>query len=205
MENFINPEKQYTPEQRVGLTATYVYYLSTHHSSKIMLEGGQVDEPLKFFWLDDRDKFFAQALHGQNLLCNADFSDINASACVAWQADVVIPASVGVDFSEKWQLSGGHTAYLYAPAEAQRPSLHYQDAIPLVLNCPLTYRIAGFFGTHRADGRVVVDFFDAEEQKLISETFTIPHSETFMGEMSLVITTIKNGFVKRPLTQAMRD
>ncbi|MCF7988238.1 MAG: hypothetical protein K9L60_11780 [Methylovulum sp.] len=181
MANFMNPEKHSTSEQIVGLNAAYIYCLSTRNPSTTEVEGEHAGEPLKFLCLDDRERFFAQALHGQNLLCNADFSDISGSECVAWQADVAIPASVGVDFSEKWQLSGGHTAYLYAPAEAPRPSLRYKDAIPIVLNCPLTYRVAGFFGTHRADGRVVVDFFDAGEQKLNSETFTIPHSETLMG------------------------
>lgn len=169
------------PEHIVGVSRNCLYVLSASSAPLAQQDTEQQRDYLRLQWLANRGAFFSQVLQGCNLLLNSDFSDCRDQDLSGWITDAIEPAAVGVDFSDKWRLAGGHTAFLFAPAESLRPALRLAETIPIVPDAALTYRLSGFFGTHRADGIIHVEFLDADGIKLGHETFRIPHSDNYPG------------------------
>ncbi|MDP2903198.1 MAG: rhamnan synthesis F family protein [Methylovulum sp.] len=174
-----------TPESIVGITPRCLYVLSTSNVSLALQHTGQHHDRLQLQWLENRETFFFQGLRECNLLLNADFGNCPDHNIFGWEGEAHGLAAIGADFSDKWRLAGGHTAYLFAPAGSPRPVLRLVEAIPLVSDLAddtaFNYRLSGFFGTHRADGIITIDFFDADDKKLCSKTFRIPESDKHLG------------------------
>ncbi|MDO9106121.1 MAG: rhamnan synthesis F family protein [Methylovulum sp.] len=173
------------PEYIVGITQHCLYVLATASAPLAPQHTGQHREYLPLQWLANRTAFFQQVLQGRNLLMNSDFGEYLGQHISGWESETDGVASVGVDFSDKWRLADGHTAFIFAPAEAPRPVLRLAEAIPLITDLAsskaLNYRLSGFFGTHRADGIITIEFFDADNLSLGSEVLRIPQSDEHLG------------------------
>ena len=156
------------------------YLLTRQHTDDLVI-ASDPSVATVWQWFDNKEHFLFHALKGCNLIKNADFSQVQANKLSAWRTEVYPPATVGVNFSEKWRLTDGHTAYLYAPSDVFRPELQLVERIPVVENAAFEYRLSGFFGTHRAEGIIKVNFYDAQETLVASKRFAIPDSTKHLG------------------------
>lgn len=170
------------PDCQIGVTRNGLYVLAATDSLPDLCITARQRDPLPLHRLQDRAAFLLQALQGCNLLKNADFSGDGQQPLAGWIGAAETPASVGVDFSEKWRLQNGHTAFLFAPHDAPRPVLQTADAAPLIAaGNALPYRLSGLFATHRADGWLNVDYLSATGVKLGGDTLRIAHSSRHLG------------------------
>ena len=131
----------------------------TENDKTLSIDG--FDKPLLIEWTENRNAFLSDMLSGHNLLANGDFQEVDKH----WTFNAESFTSVGINLSEDWCLSDGHTAYLMADNGAIRPFMVHQK-IKIVSD--ISYRFSGFFATHRAGGVVTICCYD-ENYNLIDE------------------------------------
>lgn len=154
---------QKVDKPRLGVIDNTLWILAnenpTENQQTLSIDG--FDKPLSIEWTENRNAFLSDMLSGHNLLENGDFQEGDKH----WTFNAESFTSVGINLSEDWYLSDGHTAYLMADNGAIRPFLVHQK-IKIVSNT--LYRFSGFFATHRAGGEVTICCYD-ENHNLIDE------------------------------------
>jgi GT2 family glycosyltransferase len=147
----------------LGIIDNMLWILANEDPSKneqtLSIDG--LDKPLSIEWTENRNAFLSDMLSGHNLLANGDFQEGDKH----WTFNAESLTTAGINLSEEWYLSDGHTAYLMADNGAIRPFMIHQK-IEIVDDAP--YRFAGFFATHRAGGEVTICCYD-ENHNLIDE------------------------------------
>lgn len=102
-------------------------------------------------------------LHEQNQIQNSAFDDLTRN----WVVEDIDPdtEAFGVDLSDDWTLANGHSGYISQASGSGscKAKLVYQDPvagdiIPVIPG--VTYQFSGYFGMHRCDGRIEVEFID---------------------------------------------
>ncbi len=139
----------------------------------------EFEQPLPIEWVSNRNAFLTQMLTGYNLLENGDFTDGDKKSLKGWTIDTGQSATAGVDLSEEWHLTEGHTAYLLAAEDAPRPGFSTEQKIPVISN--VEYRFSGFFTTQRADGFITLFCYDENHHVLSEEHINIPNSPEYSG------------------------
>ncbi|MTW22683.1 tetratricopeptide repeat protein [Allochromatium palmeri] len=135
--------------------------------ASLFYQGGADRVPVSWNTLEAAS--MAPALIGRNLLPNGDFGGQGAATLDGWLTDVQAPAAVGIDFGDDWHPDGGHALYLFAPAEAPRPTLQLAELLPIVADRGLTYQCSGFFATHRCSANILLEFLN-DQETVIKET-----------------------------------
>ncbi|MBK1723537.1 tetratricopeptide repeat protein [Thiocystis violacea] len=177
------------PLYRAGPSGQAVWLLSNRPASElepaVLLAEGE-PEPRKLDWTNLDTPFLRKALSRRNLLPNGDFGGSGAASLDGWTGEQAqAPAIVAVDFGEDWRLRDRHTAYLFAPADAERPILSLDRPIQLLAGRELSYRCSGFFATHRCGGVVEFDLLDAQGAVIDQIQCPIPKREDLPGGPSL--------------------
>lgn len=156
-------------------------------------------------WQANENELIAGLLNNFNLLKNGTFTNVNEKSLDGWELDVSEPSSAGVDLSEEWHVQNGHTAFLFAPKEAGRPSIIAAQKIPALENGNISYFFSGYFATHRAGALVNIDFYDQGENKLGHKVINVPLDSRHSGGQSLVsYAHIKSTFTPIKKTRYIR-
>jgi glycosyltransferase involved in cell wall biosynthesis len=164
-----------------------------------------LNKTLAIEWLVNKNDLIKEFLSDFNLLKNGTFGDTNGKSLSGWEVDFKKPAIAHVDLAQEWHLKEGHTAFLFAPKGAERPSFLAEHKIPVIDDGSVDYYFSGYFATHRASGIVTVGFYDKADNKLGEENIPIPFDPECGGGQSLLsYTQIESVFIPVKETQYMR-
>lgn len=171
----------------VGIVGNTLWILASEAPTEAeqTLKIRELDQLLPISWFIDRADFCLQSLAGHNLLENGDFGGSGNKSIANWSIEAEAPAVAGVDFSSDWHLKAGHTAFLYAPEGAPRPSLSTIKGIPVIDDNDIEYRFSGFFATHRASGLVTLSHYDQYLNKINEDIINVLNEPEYAGGKSL--------------------
>ena len=144
----------------------------------------ETQQLLSIEWGTEQSVFLRSFLQGYNLLSNSEFCNGAKSSLNSWVVDDEELGMVGVDFSQEWHLTDGHTAFLYAPEHnVSGPSMVTEQKIPVIKG--VEYQFSGFFALHRANGNIIIEYYDNQDRKVDEQCFDIYHNPEFGGGISL--------------------
>ncbi len=164
-----------------------------------------LNKSLAIEWLGSKNDLIKELFSGFNLLKNGTFGDTNGKSLFGWAVDYKNPAIAHVNLAQEWHLKEGHTAFLFAPKGAERPSFMAEHKIPVIDDGSVDYYFSGYFATHRAGGLISVSFYDITDNKLGEEIIQIPFDPKCGGGQSLLsYTQIESVFTPVKETHCMR-
>ncbi|MCF7971124.1 MAG: glycosyltransferase family 2 protein [Methylococcaceae bacterium] len=142
-----------------------------------------LDRSFPLHWVKDKEAFILEFLQKFNLLSNPSFYQNNGKTLTGWQLNTTETWMAGVDLADDWRLTGEHTAFLRAAETDLRPSITSLQKIPCFEG--VKYQFSGLFATHRANGSVVFEFFNQQDEKVATQTVNVLNSPEYGGGTSL--------------------